>query len=329
MMMREELRKQCEIFLENRDVVKETFKWEISLLFPVCASVFTNKGQVATKEKLQECSEMVKKDAGIFSEFRGNAKLAVISMLATEENPNEIWSVTQRYYKKLREQFQPSPYLAVAAVVLAQNVEENEAEQYIIRGKKLYEMMKKNHPFLTYKEDSIFAILLGMSNDTNDDAVMERVEKAYHYLKGHFSSSNDVQSLSHCLSIVSGNVDERCNKVVRVFDMLKNAGVKYGQRYELASLGALTLIPIEENCIVEDIIAVDTFLSDKKGYKGLCRESKKNRLMHASMIVTSAYCNSDTANVAAITATLAMIAAQEAAMCAIMASTVAASAASN
>ena len=53
-MMREELRKQCEIFLENRDVVKETFKWEISLLFPVCASVFTNKGQVATKEKLQQ-----------------------------------------------------------------------------------------------------------------------------------------------------------------------------------------------------------------------------------------------------------------------------------
>ena len=73
---------------------------------------------------------------------------------------------------------------------------------------------------------------------------------------------------------------------------------------------------------------VTDFLTEQKGY-GFFGLDKKTRLMHAAMIVSCDYVKNDNKDVAAMTGTLAAVAAQQAAVCAIMMSSVAASAAAN
>ena len=73
---------------------------------------------------------------------------------------------------------------------------------------------------------------------------------------------------------------------------------------------------------------VDDFLSGQKGY-GFFGLGRKQRLMHAGMLVTSDYIGrSDAMNTAAIGGTISLIAAQQAAMCAAIAAASAAAASS-
>lgn len=80
-----------------------------------------------------------------------------------------------------------------------------------------------------------------------------------------------------------------------------------------------------------DIMEADDFLAGQKGY-GFFGIGKKQRLMHAGMIVTSDYLDQSGAmQAAAIGGTISLIAAQQAAMCAaiVVSSAAAASSASS
>ena len=73
---------------------------------------------------------------------------------------------------------------------------------------------------------------------------------------------------------------------------------------------------------------VDAFLAEQKGY-GFWGVDRKTRLMHAAMIVSDKYAPREAVDTAALTGTIALLIAQQMALCAIMVSTTAASAAAS
>ena len=90
------------------------------------------------------------------------------------------------------------------------------------------------------------------------------------------------------------------------------------------------MLRTDQAAVITDVVEVDAFLSGQKGY-GLLGLGRKQRLMHAGMIVTSDYVGqSDAMHTAAVGATISLIAAQQAAMCAaIAASSMAAASSAN
>ncbi len=121
--MREELRKLCSSFIENRDIIKDTLSWESTYLYPVCAAIFTDKRQKADAEQLKRCKDILKEKTGIFSNFRGNAKLAMLSMMAVDSAPEVKLSRALQVYEELKKHFYGSEYLPVASMVIADMVE--------------------------------------------------------------------------------------------------------------------------------------------------------------------------------------------------------------
>ncbi len=323
--MRESLQKLCNNFISNRDVVDSTFKWENDLLVAVCGAAFLNKEVVADAEKLETCKKLLKESTGVFSNFRGNVQLPLISLLAADAAPEEKMNKTKQYYDILKKSFSGSEYLVLAASVLADMVSAEQAEELSQKAKTIYDKMKKDHPFLTSGEDSVYAVLMAIS-EKDDNVLMEEMETCYKKLKESFSSSNDVQALAHVLAIADGVPEEKCNKVTTLYDALRDSNVKYGKYHELVVLASLAMLPVAKEVLVEDIKAVDAFLSEQKGY-GFFGIDKKTRLMHAAMIVSSDYAKNSDAEVTAMVGTLAMVAAQQAALCAVMISSAAASAA--
>ena len=76
------------------------------------------------------------------------------------------------------------------------------------------------------------------------------------------------------------------------------------------------------------MMEADGFLAAQKGY-GFWGIGRKIRLMHAAMIVSDEYIPHDAVDRAALTGTISLIIAQQIALCAVMASTAAASTASS
>ena len=327
--MRETLNERCRLFIENRDAAKSAFPMESSYMYAICASYFMNKGVVATTEGLKEAKAILKSRANMFSGFRGTVQLSIVAMLALEENKEKCMDDAMAIYALLKKKFVfSSDYLPVAAIMVARSVPSEKWEEVVERSRRIYDLMKAEHPFLTSSEDCVFAVMLAMS-PRGDDDMIRNIETCYNILKDRFSDKNAVQSLYLVLSLTdsdSVSISDKCRDTIRLFDLLKEKKHKYGAGYALSTLGVLATLPCGIDETVRDIIEVSDFLKTQKGY-GFFGFDRTERMMHAGMIVTSDHLGSSEAmENAAVNSTVSLIAAQQALMCAVISVSLAASA---
>lgn len=328
--MRAELQKLCAEFIQDRDIAKEAFTWESSYMPPICAGILADKNQPISAEQLKAAKQFIKEQTGIFSNFRGTTIAPMATMLSMREDAKALFSFSQEIYSELKKYFHSSQYLPLVAMILAQMTDVSQYQYLVQKTRQIYDLMKKEHPFLTSSEDGPFAALLAFSS-SSPEAMTYEVEKCYQILKPKFFSGNAVQSLCHVLALGEGSAEAKCAKLENLFISLKEKGYKYGTDYQLATLGAISILPYEVSQIVQDIIDVSEYLEQQKGY-GFFGASKKDRYMHAAMIVCKDYVGktgNHVMNSTAVTSTIVMIAAQQAAMCAAIAATAAANSSSN
>lgn len=315
--MKDELRIQCMNYIENRNVIKETYKLENQYMISVAASIAASKKIILTKEKLKEASELVDSKTGILSSFRGNVKLALIAILATHENPTEYMTRIAQIYNMAKKEWLGSEYLVVASAVLAEIIKnDEEVEKVIARGKALYKKMRKEHPILTSDEDAIYACLMAIS-EKDDETLIEEMEACFRYIKAEMRpDENALQTLTHVLTIAPGNYADKCDKVLNLYKAIKDKGRRYSKHHELSVLGSLAVTMTDSlDSVVNDIMDIDNFLSSQKGY-GILSIDKKTRLMHSCMLLVNQYNGSQSGNVSAVSAVISQIAAQNAAICA-------------
>lgn len=329
--MNEILTRRCDLFIRNRDKIKVNFGWENAYMYPLCASIFTEKGMEVDIDKLSRCRDLLKQKTGIFSNFRGISKLMISSFLALDEHPEQKIDHALRVYDLLKEEFYTSTYLPVAALMMTDFARPEDDERIARRGRQLYQMMKQEHPFLTSREDSIFSVLLALSDLSNEQIIAE-MERCYKILKPEFFSGNAVQSLSHVLTLGEASATDKCRRTINLFEVLKNRGCRYGTSYELPALGVLALLDADIDTLANDIAEVNEFLRSQKGF-GAFGIGAKQRLMYAGMLVGQEFIGNSgqpAMNMAAAGSAISLVIAQQAAMCAaIAASSSAASSASS
>jgi hypothetical protein len=325
--MRDSLRTLCDQFIQNRDIMKKVFAMDSSYIYPVCAAIATDKGKVVNAEELQKCKDMLKAQTGVFSTFRGNSRAATITMLAVDVSPEEKLVKALIIYDLFKKHFWANEYLPMASMVIADLLEPEQYTETIDKTKRIYDLMKQEHPFLTGGEDTVYATLLAMS-DMTDAQIVRETESCYQLLKQEFFDRNAVQALSHVLALCDGSSEQKCRRTIQLYNGLKEKGCKYGTDYELATLGILAMLPVDQQQIMKDIMEVDQFLKGQKGY-GFFGCDRAQRLMHASMLVVSDYMdeeNNSVMSTAAVSSTISLIVAQQTALCASIAAANAAAA---
>ena len=323
--MTNETQKRCERFIENRDIIKEGFVWESSYLYPLCAAIYASKNKTADCVELRDCVGLLKQKVGPFSNFRGTAKLAIAAMLAVSGSPEATLDNSLTVYGLMKNEFFSSPYLSVAAVIVARLSSECAYEHVAQRTRNMYDLMKFGHPFLTSSEDSAFAALLALS-PLGDEQLIGEAEKCYDILKYNFFVKNAVQSLSLILALCEKSAEDKCRLITNVLQALKEEGCSFGTNYELPTLGAFAASVRCPEDIAAAIIEIDGFLSEQKGF-GAFGIGKKQRLMYAGILAQDDFINDAAVQTAAVSGTISMIAAQQAAICAAIAASSAASSA--
>ena len=324
--MKESPRELVARFIETRDAIRAVFRMESEYMYPACAQIYLAADRPVEAEHLEKCKALVKSTTGIFSNFRGNIKLPLLCMLAAGDEPEERWERTQRTYACLKDALSSSEYLALAAALLSDTVREDGMPALAARGSDLYQCMKKEHPFLTGREDSVFALFLAQS-PRSDGELIDDMETCYRILDERFPKGDGLQSASHVLALSADLPEEKARRMTDIFDGIQAAGAKYGRDRQLPILAALSLTKIPSDELVRDITEIDGLLSEQKGYRGIFGLDKRTRIMHAAMLLSLPDRQTDLVNAAAQQATLAMIVAQQALMCAVVASSAAASAA--
>lgn len=326
--MNERTLARCKNLIKNKETMKSAFAWEDGLTHLACAGIFINKEQTANEEMLLQCKDILKRNTGIFSNFKSTAKPMIVAMLAANENPQLLMERGLKVHDLLKEEFMSSVYLPIAAMIIAQYADEARYAELAQRTRRIYKQMRADHPFLTSGEDSTFCALMALL-DKPDEVLLGDAEECYKILKNNFFSSNAVQSLSHVLAMCDGEPEIKCQKTMELFQKLKEAGHKYGTSYELPTLGVLAMADGNQDEIVAEMAEIDQWLSEQKGFGFFSSISAKQRLMYAWMIAQQDYINDKMMQSAAVNGVISLIVAQQAAMCAAITASAAATANNN
>ena len=324
------LKQRCELFVQNRDLMKDNFRWDNSLMHPLCASIYSEKGLKINPDKIKLCKEIIARNTNIFSNLRSVHLLALSAMLSLEENPENKFQNILKIYDLLKLEFHSSTYLPLSAFLINKVADKNDYRTIIKKAKEIFSKMKKEHPFLTSGEDCGFAVILALSDLSADESINE-MERCYNILRGKFFSANAVQSLSHTLAMGEESAVKKCNKATYIFNKLKEKDCKFGTNMELSVLGLLALATDDTDNTIKDIIEVNDFLLSCKGF-GALGIGKTQRLMYAAILVSQEYknqCSEYIMNMATVNSVTSIIIAQYAVTAAIIVSSVASSSAAN
>ena len=316
------------LFIANRDALKRAFPWESVYLLPLIAGTFAARHMTVNEGGMRSLDKSLKAQTGAFSTLRGMTKVPILGFIAVTPDPERKLQETLQVHDMLRKYFSANTYLPLAAAVIATQTTPELFENTAARTRAIFDLMRKEHPFLTSSEDYVFAAMLALS-PLSDERIVGEAEACYQGLIKVFKTKNAAQSLGFVLAISDGDAAWKVERTIALYRMLKENGMRFGKYYELSTLGTVSTLPGPLEEIVGKMRETDQFLKKQKGY-GFWGPGMQQRLMHAAMLV-SADARDDSrtmANTSAATGSaIAMIAAQQAAMCAVIAASVASSSA--
>ena len=96
--------KESELFADNLNVMKKTFRLDGSLMQMCCAVMFAAAGRVADSDQLKQCRKMIHEKESAFSLFRGISEAAEVCQLALSGNPERTLDNSQEAYKLLKKE---------------------------------------------------------------------------------------------------------------------------------------------------------------------------------------------------------------------------------
>ena len=316
--MNNTVKEKCDLLFVNRDRIASEFKWDESLMQASAAMILTGADKETDIERLKECKKILHNNARALSSFRSTAETVVVCKMAQADDPAKFFEDLKKVYGPVsKAKFSDSGYIIQAAISICEAGRIDETDEIVAKFKELMQKMSKIHPVLTDSGDVIFAMLLALT-DKPVDTIIETIEEGYNYLRQEVKiriSANEIQGLCEVLALTDGNMKEKCDKVVRIYNTFLNHGIRYGKEYnEFAALGALIDIDMDPEILFQEIMETEAYLKTHKGFGGLSMD-KKLRLLFASMLVGDTYgMDSSAINGVALGSSLAAIIAEEIAL---------------
>lgn len=266
------------------DNVKGTFGMN---LFKKCNSMnLAIKDLKINAQIVNECRTLIKNNTSIFSNFRGNNLLTTAVNLSVEPYPNKSLNETIEIYTNLKKQFFTSEFLVLAAGVIYRSKNKISIDEAIIKTRTAYDFMKKKHWILTNSQDiSAAAMIATTSPDL--EVTFRDIEECYKNLKNKgFWGGNNLQSLSHILSLNSLSTGEKCSKVLEIDKVLKSYGVAL-KGYSLPILGVAAFATDDFHDFAKKVTYTRDRLKKEKGFGSFSLGTLALNMISSALVASS------------------------------------------
>ncbi|QQZ63304.1 DUF4003 family protein [Paenibacillus sonchi] len=274
---------RLELFAQNAQRVKKDFAWKNAQVNRLAALLYTAENKIADSDAIRASFELIKEHTGSFSSFRSTSAIGLAALLSLSASQEKQLVDTLAVYELLKDaKFRGSDHLVIAAYQIAVNTASDQYLQTVERAKAFYDGMKARHPFLTGRDDYIFAALLGLSGIPVESG-LQRMEELYAALKPEFLSGNSVQALTQVL-VLGDNASETVSQVLALRDAFRARGLRLDKEYTLSSLGVLSLLPCVHEDIVNGVSETYEYLRTQKGFGNWSITKQELLLLSAALV---------------------------------------------
>jgi hypothetical protein len=262
----------------NAAAMHKAFPWRNDGANRLAALACARQGKAVDVEAVRRCLVLIKESTGAFSGFRGDMQVYLAALLSLQADPGALFSEAQRAHDLLKAaKFSAMNYRAIAAMQLAELGDPARFEETAARAKAFYDGMKRDHFWLTGHDDTLFCVLLALSNLSVDDGLF-RMEGLYQRFKPSFSGRSNLQALAQVLTLGSEGAAER---VLPLDAALKAVKTRMDQAYTLPALGVLALLPAPADEMAQELREMEAYLHAQKGF-GSFVVDKQLRLLYAA-----------------------------------------------
>lgn len=312
--MTDAVRARCELLVRNQTAVRKKFFLENELMCLISGMIFTLAGEEADIEKMKACRKILKKNTRALSHFRAVVELVLLSKMTLASNPEQYLNdVLGVYDKIIKGAVIENPYMALAAILICDIGRKDDSDEIVSRLNELTKRMNSEHPIITAADDTSFIAFLALT-DKSVDSIVSDLEEGYTYLKKTcgFRAGNDaIYELCEVLALSYGNMEDKCDKVMRLFNTFADREADYGKSSELSSLGSLIDADTDPDTLVNEIIDAEEYLKSMKVFPSKDMDRKK-RFMYSAPIVAGVYSRStDSINNSVVSNTVSIIRASQ------------------
>ncbi len=293
--MKGELKRICDLMIENKRVIENEYKWQGAVTNVMLANFFTSMNKSVDATKMREADKIIKDNSPFFRNIKGIVGCYISSYISCCESPEETLKKIKEIRAFLKKTKLPkSQYLTVAATFICAYCAEDDVQTTLDKLVDIFKDMKKRHRMLTADEDVMLAALLALS-DLSVEEYSEMSEKAFVQLRKISASKDAVQSLSQVLAITKAD-EEALLRAWDAVSLLKNREIYYSKGYELIAMGAISFVTTSLKTIISEIVEVEKYFKKERGF-GNIAIGQNQRLMYALMAVLYSH-KDETSNIA-------------------------------
>ncbi len=225
----------------------------------------TLKKEVLRVDRINEALDIVRRNTGWFSTFRGMNELSTALIIASEIDMEGSLKELINIHDKLKIKFSNNSYLPITAQIIFKARNRIDIDTAINKTRLAYDHMKNNHIFLTGAEDIPNAAIIATTVD-NLEIEFQNIETCYEYFKSRkLASRNILQSLSHSIVLINEPIESKCSKAMDMSRVLNDNGVGI-KNYYIPILGILPFITNDYDEFAEKALQVSKLLKKEKGF---------------------------------------------------------------
>jgi len=271
----------------NREALIKNMMWELdSNTYAIMGGILTaSEGITVDPSLYKQCKKVLRSNVNAFSEIRGiTGAIVALKMMMADDSEEYIKGVVE-VYKKLRNRhvLTASPHMVMAAMNIYESKGIEGSDERIEELEKLYKGLQEAHPFLVSDSDRGYLSML-INLDINVEKALSDIEDNYEACKKISFSKNTAYSLAQVMALSKKQPEENNEYIVNVLNGLKANKKRISKEYGLTVIGALSLLGMSADEIVNEIVETDDYIKGKKGFKWY-NQDRGLRVTYAALMV--------------------------------------------
>ncbi|MFP3919566.1 DUF4003 family protein [Lysinibacillus telephonicus] len=273
-----------ELLNKNYEKLVNYLSWTIDKrIMLMLASHYSAEGKTFSFGSFEAVIEEIKRQTSWLSTLRSSSNLlySVAMLLDGKEEPHQAVKNLIESEEILKQaKFKRSAYSYISAIFLTKHSEQKQAHAH--KARKLYDAIRKHHPFLTSHEDMPYSVLLS-NNDEDPELRAQTMNRYYTELrKNNFALGNHSQWLSQVLTLNSSvYVEQLVPYVVQIRNELVQRKVNLKKEHYpligfLAVAGAKTENINQIVALYEELTKVKLF----RWYKSIAFSIALQKVLH-------------------------------------------------
>jgi len=308
-MIQYDLMRKCETLMDLYLFMKDDAdRFENPRVLFAAASLFLTARVKYDSEEVCRCLALLRNRHGIFSRFRGTETFITACKMSLAQDPGAYLDTLEDLSERLNVGILYSGRTVLTAMILEDNLDGRDPEYLINKTKDIYHNMKTRHMFLTTGEDLPMAALMA-SSEKDPQTIFDDAERAYQVFKRDLKAEVDaIQLLSHIVSLYYGDIEEMCQKIIDLADILHREKHTLGSGVRLGILAPMADLPFSAYELSRDIIDASDFLKEFKEFRGLFGLGERDRNVFAAVCATSVNYDAESAQRSALISTSVQLA---------------------